>query len=225
MFLAAKKRVLGLQQHAAALQKSPGTSDGVTGSKCYPPLRRWRECPEACSSDGATRRFFSPSRRCLHKKIFVSNYVGGGGAAKCLGCSPDRHCHVLFNGYVNGSALSTMSRRYCHSPGSVPDTNIGSAHAVEIPQARCHCLHSSLVASLPAVSFMAVDELSGLNFLVDTGACQSFVPKSPKKYRLSPYNGPRINTADGTPLRIYGVKNYISRSLTRHTCGSSSLQM
>ena len=42
--------------------------------------------------------------------------------------------------------------------------------------------------------------------MVDTGACQSFVPKSPKKYRLSPYNGPRINTADGTPLRIYGVQ-------------------
>ena len=99
-----------------------------------------------------------------------------------------------------------MSRRYCHSPGSVPDTNIGSAHAVEISQARCHCLHRNLAASLPAMSFMAVDELSGLNFLVDTGACRSFVPKSPKKYRLSPYNGPRINTADGTPLRIYGVQ-------------------
>ena len=46
----------------------------------------------------------------------IYKYSGNGGAAKCQRCWPDRHCHILFNGFVNTSALSSETKRYWHSP-------------------------------------------------------------------------------------------------------------
>ena len=56
-----------------------------------------------------------------------------------------------------------------------------------------------------ASSFKLLDSDSGWNFLVDTGACKSFVPKPRKKVvNLTPYDGPNIVTANGQPLKVHG---------------------
>ena len=70
---------------------------------------------------------------------------------------------------------------------------------------RCQCMSHSVGNLLTASSFKLFDSESGWNFLIDTGACKSFVPK-PKKtlVNLSPYEGPKIVTANGQPLKIYG---------------------
>ena len=68
---------------------------------------------------------------------------------------------------------------------------------------KCHCIGQS---SNPT-SLKLRDADSGWNFLVDTGACKSFVPP-PRKMpqRLSPYEGGLIITANGQSLKIYGTK-------------------
>ena len=69
---------------------------------------------------------------------------------------------------------------------------------------KCNCLSNSAGNVLAAASFKLLDTESGWNFLIDTGACRSFVPK-PKKtiINLSPYEGPPIVTANGQPLKTY----------------------
>ena len=67
-------------------------------------------------------------------------------------------------------------------------------------------MSNSLGVSLPASSFKLHDSESGWDFLVDAGACKSFVPKPKKKIlNLSPYEGPKIITANGQPIKVYGL--------------------
>ena len=84
---------------------------------------------------------------------------------------------------------------------------------------KCDCLASSTENVLAATSFKMLDTESGWNFLIDTGACRSFVPKPKKKImNLSPYEGPTIITANGQPLKIYGcVRLHIKIAKKKYT--------
>ena len=84
---------------------------------------------------------------------------------------------------------------------------------------KCKCMSNSVGDSLTASSFKLLDSESGWNFLVDTGACKSFVPK-PKRtlVNLTPYEGPKIVTANGQPLKIYGsIRLHIKIAKRKYT--------
>ena len=49
------------------------------------------------------------------------------------------------------------------------------------------------------------DEISGKNFLVDSGADVSLIPASTDDYR-SGRRGPPLTAANGSPIRSYGVR-------------------
>ena len=80
---------------------------------------------------------------------------------------------------------------------------------------KCYCLKNTLAAT----SFKMFDSESGWNFLIDTGACRSFVPKPKKKtWNLSPYEGPPIITANGQNLKIFGcIKLHIKLANRKYT--------
>ena len=84
---------------------------------------------------------------------------------------------------------------------------------------KCNCLANSAENTLAATSFKMLDTESGWNFLIDTGACRSFVPKPKKKIlNLSPYEGPSIITANGQPLKTYGcVRLHIKIANKKYT--------
>ena len=68
----------------------------------------------------------------------------------------------------------------------------------------CPCIH---VAAAQPTTFYTKCQRSGYSFLIDTGACRSFVPIPSRKFQLQPYRGPVISTANGQPLKIDGCVN------------------
>ena len=70
----------------------------------------------------------------------------------------------------------------------------------------CNCMANAMGHHSTASSLKLKDSESGYDFLVDTGACKSFVPMPKRKVlKLSPYEGQRIITANGQPLKIHGM--------------------
>ena len=82
--------------------------------------------------------------------------------------------------------------------------NASLSPTVNASQQICPCLH--ITTSQPT-TFYAKCQMSGYAFLIDTGACRSFVPRPTKTFHLQPYIGPVISTADGQPLKIDGCIN------------------
>ena len=71
---------------------------------------------------------------------------------------------------------------------------------------RCKCTQSGAAAALPSTTFSIKDEISGKSFLVDTGACRSFIPPDRRINDLQPYDGPSVVTASGDALQIHGKR-------------------
>ena len=82
--------------------------------------------------------------------------------------------------------------------------NASLSPTVTASQQICPCLH---ITTNQPTTFYAKCQMSGYSFLIDTGACRSFVPKPPKTFHLQPYIGPVISTADGQALKIEGCIN------------------
>ena len=77
--------------------------------------------------------------------------------------------------------------------------NASLSPTVNASQQICPCLQ---ITTTQPTTFYQKCQMSGYSFLIDTGACRSFVPKPPKTFHLQPYIGPVISTADGQPLKI-----------------------
>ena len=63
----------------------------------------------------------------------------------------------------------------------------------------------TLNAATSPVAFYLKDTATDTHFLVDTGACRSFIKPQPG-YRPSRYQGPPIYTANGQSLKVYGLR-------------------
>ena len=66
----------------------------------------------------------------------------------------------------------------------------------------CHCLAAASCHS----TFHLRCGINSINFLIDTGACKSFLPANHNTGNLLPYNGSPIITANGDKLLIHGHK-------------------
>ena len=73
---------------------------------------------------------------------------------------------------------------------------------------RCACTNKGPASALPITSFHVCDDFSGKRFLIDTGACRSFIPYDRTLTNLCTYRGPNVITANGQPLKIYGTKDF-----------------
>ena len=63
------------------------------------------------------------------------------------------------------------------------------------------------MASHPSNAFFLLDALTGLCFLIDTGACRSLLPKSKVHSGCSPGTDHHLIAANGTRILTYGYKS------------------
>ena len=101
-----------------------------------------------------------------------------------------------------GNKIPSKIFNHTLSSSAFISSNVASSN----PTTRCECTQSGAAAALPSATFSILDELSGKYFLVDTGACKSFLPPSKTHQNLTPYTGPTIITANGDPLKVYGSR-------------------
>jgi len=74
------------------------------------------------------------------------------------------------------------------------------------------------VGDINSVSLFVLDEISNLNFLVDSGASSTIVPPSPEE-RKAGGEGPTVTSADGSSIRSYFTEDRtLSFSGTRYLC-------
>ena len=63
------------------------------------------------------------------------------------------------------------------------------------------------VASHPSNAFFLLDALTGVRFLIDTGACRSLLPKSKVHSGCSPGTDHHLIAANGSRILMYGYKS------------------
>ena len=212
-----KRQKVPSKQRDSTPVSDSGSSRVTTPGRDWLPQHHPHTPPRNTDESSSTHSPPAPKQRSRHKSSSRKRQRENSPTIRENKRSKSRQMYNN-NEYVKTKNKTDKGFSAIHSPDQINILNCvktffsnNKAHTLPLnfennSNKLCHCMTNNLVASHTVASLKLRDSDSGWNFLVDTGACKSFVPKPKHKIlNLAPYDGPPIITANGQSLKIHGV--------------------